>query len=338
MIERIEMSLLKLPFVHFFETSFSREYDRTFIIIRVFENGLCGYGEVVAQEAPLYNEETTEGAWHILRDFLIPDTLREGISDPENFALKAGRFRGNLMAKAGLELALWDLEAKKKKRPAVPPLRRRAERNRDGSELRHREFTARTRGADRRLSRRGLPADQNQNQTGLGCRGLRGRQGKISGHRSPGGRQRRLHPCRQGDAQGARRIQPSPRRTAVRASRSLGSRQASEGNVHAGLSRRKRYFAGDGAGGARDGKLPDRQYQSRPGRRDLRRRKRSTIIALPAAFRSGAAACWRAVSAGPTISISPLCPISNCLTIFRQANVIIKRISSNRPLNSADPG
>lgn len=112
-IERVEMKLLRLPYVHFFETSFGRAYDRTFIIIEVVEGGLRGYGECVAEEAPLYSGETTETAWHILRDFLVPLLFRKSIVEPEEFARAARVFRGNRMAKAGLELALWDLKAKK---------------------------------------------------------------------------------------------------------------------------------------------------------------------------------------------------------------------------------
>lgn len=52
-IERVELALLRLPFVHFFETRFGREYDRTFVIAKVFADGLCGFGEVVASKAPL---------------------------------------------------------------------------------------------------------------------------------------------------------------------------------------------------------------------------------------------------------------------------------------------
>ena len=62
-IERIEIDLLKLPYVHFFETSFGRSYDRTFSLIRVYEDGICGWGECVAEEAPLYSGETTETAY-----------------------------------------------------------------------------------------------------------------------------------------------------------------------------------------------------------------------------------------------------------------------------------
>jgi O-succinylbenzoate synthase len=111
-VERIELDLLRLPYVHFFETSFGRAFDRTFIIVRAFSGGLCGYGECVAEEAPLYSGETTETAWHILRDFLVPLVFRKKAVEPEDFSREAAVFRGNRMAKAGLELALWDLKAK----------------------------------------------------------------------------------------------------------------------------------------------------------------------------------------------------------------------------------
>jgi O-succinylbenzoate synthase len=112
-VERIELSLLYLPYVHYFETSLGREEGRSFIIVRAFSEGLCGYGEVVASEAPLYSYETTSTAWLILSEFLIPIIFKKNISRPEDFYWEARRFRGHSMAKAGLELALWDLQAKK---------------------------------------------------------------------------------------------------------------------------------------------------------------------------------------------------------------------------------
>ncbi|MGB8953574.1 MAG: o-succinylbenzoate synthase [Candidatus Aminicenantales bacterium] len=115
--ERIELVLLKLPYVHFFETSFGREYERTFIIVKVFSQGICGYGEVAASAAPLYSSETTATAWHVLKDFLIPLVFKEGVTSPGEFYRAAKRFRGHSMAKAGLELALWDLQAKKEGLP-----------------------------------------------------------------------------------------------------------------------------------------------------------------------------------------------------------------------------
>jgi O-succinylbenzoate synthase len=112
-IERIEIDLLRLPFVHFFETSFGRSHDRTFSLIKVYEGGVCGWGECVAEEAPLYSGETTETAWHVMKEFLVPLVFRKGIVEPEDYAREVAVFRGNRMAKAGIELALWDLKAKK---------------------------------------------------------------------------------------------------------------------------------------------------------------------------------------------------------------------------------
>jgi len=112
-LERIEMSLLHLPYVHYFETSFGREYDRTFIILRAVGDGVTGYGEIVAAASPLYSYETTETAWHVLRDFFIPLILKKDLEDPAAVARELSRFRGHPMARSGLELALWDLKAKK---------------------------------------------------------------------------------------------------------------------------------------------------------------------------------------------------------------------------------
>lgn len=111
-IERLELFLLRLPYVHFFETSFGRSYDRTFILIKAEAEGLAGWGECTAEESPLYSGETTETAWHVLKDFLVPLVFKKNISGPGEFQRAASIYRGNRMAKAGLELAFWDLQAK----------------------------------------------------------------------------------------------------------------------------------------------------------------------------------------------------------------------------------
>ncbi len=41
-IDRIVLRQLRLPLVHFFETSFSRTYERQIIIVEVFSEGLSG--------------------------------------------------------------------------------------------------------------------------------------------------------------------------------------------------------------------------------------------------------------------------------------------------------
>ncbi len=113
-VERIELIQLEIPYVHFFETSFGRDYNKSCLLVKAFSEGLCGYGEVVAERAPLYSYETTATAWLMLKEVFIPDVLAADSENPADFYDRTRRFKGHSMARAGLELALWDLAAKKR--------------------------------------------------------------------------------------------------------------------------------------------------------------------------------------------------------------------------------
>lgn len=95
-----------------FETSFGSTQERRIVLLRVTDGTHTGYGEVTAGEEPLYSHETSETAWHVLRDFIIPRTVGKEFAHARDYAPTVKHFRGHNMAKAGLENALWDLEAK----------------------------------------------------------------------------------------------------------------------------------------------------------------------------------------------------------------------------------
>ncbi len=108
--------ILSLPLVHPFKTSFGEEKERKFILVRARKGNKEGWGEVVASEAPLYSEETLASAKYVLKNYLFPLALRCDLT-PHCFEREAQRFKGNPMAKAGVSLALWDLEAKRRGLP-----------------------------------------------------------------------------------------------------------------------------------------------------------------------------------------------------------------------------
>ena len=116
-IERLELRLIRLPLVHFFETSFGRIDDKHFILARVDGGGATGYGECVAEQDPYYSSETNETAWHVISDFIAPRILGVDFDHPRDVfpALKA--IRGHNMAKAAVEMAAWDLFAKQRGEP-----------------------------------------------------------------------------------------------------------------------------------------------------------------------------------------------------------------------------
>src|SRR5690348_1227357 len=113
-IKRIDLLEIRMPLVHFFETSFGRATDRRIVLLRASADGLEGWGEVTCGEMPFYSYETPGTAWHILRDFLIPWALEKSWDSPADLAERFRPVRGHNMAKAALENALWDVEAQRK--------------------------------------------------------------------------------------------------------------------------------------------------------------------------------------------------------------------------------
>ncbi|HJU92585.1 MAG TPA: o-succinylbenzoate synthase, partial [Pyrinomonadaceae bacterium] len=77
--------------------------------------GFRGWGEVVAEEEPLYSYETVNTALHVIRDFLGPALLADSIHSVDDLPKRLSPYRGHNMAKAGLELAFMDLLAQVRK-------------------------------------------------------------------------------------------------------------------------------------------------------------------------------------------------------------------------------
>jgi O-succinylbenzoate synthase len=112
-LERITLRQIRMPLVQFFETSFSRTYSRDIILVRVESEGATGWGEVTAGENPFYNEEWTESAWMILRDYVAPRVLGKELKSADDVCPLTAHIRGHNMARGALETAAWDLCARR---------------------------------------------------------------------------------------------------------------------------------------------------------------------------------------------------------------------------------
>ena len=112
-IDAIILRELHLPLVRPFETSFGVTRDRRIILAEVQSEGLTGWGECTAGEHPNFSAESTDTCWSVLTQELGPmlaaATPEHGGDCPKLFKL----VRGNPMAKATLENAIWDLEAQR---------------------------------------------------------------------------------------------------------------------------------------------------------------------------------------------------------------------------------
>jgi O-succinylbenzoate synthase len=108
-IDEIELFIVSMRLREPFETSFGVEQDRECIILRVKSEGINGWGECVASSYPGYSSETTGTAWHVLEDFFIPAILGVDIQDVDQYHSLIGMYKGHQLARAGLEMAIWDL-------------------------------------------------------------------------------------------------------------------------------------------------------------------------------------------------------------------------------------
>ena len=110
-IDGVEIRLIRLPLIEPFETSFGSIDSRLIFLVCLEAEGLRGWGEVVAEEEPLYSYETVNTALHVIRDFLGPALITQPVSSLDDLVQRLSPFRGHNMAKAGLQLAFMDLLA-----------------------------------------------------------------------------------------------------------------------------------------------------------------------------------------------------------------------------------
>ena len=117
LIDAIHLREINMPLAHPFETSFGVTTGRRILLVQIEAEGLTGWGECVAGEHPYFSDETVDTAWLIAESELAPRLLDtevlHGGSCPRIFS----PVRGHRMAKAGLENAIWDLEAQMQRVP-----------------------------------------------------------------------------------------------------------------------------------------------------------------------------------------------------------------------------
>jgi len=118
LVRRVELRQIRLPLLNPFETSVGRTTERHMILVRVEDSdGVEGWGECVADDDPYYSEEWTGSAWLVLERFLVPLIAGTSMDSAETVPQRLAHIRGNRMAKAAIETACWDLEARRRGLP-----------------------------------------------------------------------------------------------------------------------------------------------------------------------------------------------------------------------------
>jgi o-succinylbenzoate synthase len=112
-LNKVTLRELRLPLIAPFETSVERTEVRRIILVEVEAEGVVGWGECVAGEVPTYSPETSDTAWHVLCDHLWPLVRGREFQQASDVWDLLRPVRGHNMAKASLEAAVWDAQAKR---------------------------------------------------------------------------------------------------------------------------------------------------------------------------------------------------------------------------------
>lgn len=116
-IEAFTIREIQMPLVHFFETSFGRTTGRRILLVTAHCEGINGWAECVAGENPFYSPEWIETAWPTMIEYFVPALVGRSLAQARESVVHMNSVRGHRMAKAAVENALWDVEAKQKQQP-----------------------------------------------------------------------------------------------------------------------------------------------------------------------------------------------------------------------------
>jgi len=116
-LERVELFVVRLPLKNAYETSGARETHMTRVLCRVESEGAVGWGESVAGEVPWYSGETARTVLYALEEFILPELLKTDLASADEVDRRLAWIREHRMAKATVEMAVWDLFAKRANKP-----------------------------------------------------------------------------------------------------------------------------------------------------------------------------------------------------------------------------
>jgi o-succinylbenzoate synthase len=110
-IDAVHLREINMPLAYPFETSFGLTTGRRILLVELESNGLTAWGECVAGEHPYFSDEMIDTAWIITENELVPRLLDAELTGGGACPRLFDPVRGNRMAKAALENAVWDLDA-----------------------------------------------------------------------------------------------------------------------------------------------------------------------------------------------------------------------------------
>ena len=123
LVDRIDLFHVAMPLLYPWRTASHEEWAIHSLLVRMAGTDAAtgdratGWGETTPFADPTYSPEWASGALGVLRDWLGPAVVGREVGSGEELQRLLKPFKGNPFAKAGLDLAWWDLEGKLREVP-----------------------------------------------------------------------------------------------------------------------------------------------------------------------------------------------------------------------------
>jgi len=116
-IDSIEMYHVAMPMLHPFKTAFGNTHTIESVLVKLISGDHYGWGEAASWQYPAFSPEFAESQFLVSKQFITPSLLGRDISSGRQLQDGLAWIKGNFFAKAGFDLAWWDLYARMQNKP-----------------------------------------------------------------------------------------------------------------------------------------------------------------------------------------------------------------------------
>jgi O-succinylbenzoate synthase len=117
LIDRIDLYRVAMPLLSPWRTAYGEDAVIESVLVRMVSGDLTGWGEASPLATPNYSPEWAAGVYSVARNWLAPRLVGQHLAAGAQLQELLAPIKGNPFAKAGLDLAWWDLFARKQGRP-----------------------------------------------------------------------------------------------------------------------------------------------------------------------------------------------------------------------------
>jgi O-succinylbenzoate synthase len=116
-IERIDLYRVAMPLLSPWRTSYGEDAVVESVLVKMTSGALAGWGEASPLATPTYSPEWAAGVFTVARTWLAPRLVGREVASASQLQERLALVKGNYFAKAGLDLAWWDLNARRQGQP-----------------------------------------------------------------------------------------------------------------------------------------------------------------------------------------------------------------------------